>query len=125
MEAFGRCSRLEIVNVYPTTPIHPDIFFDCTTLNNLAQNSVRNYIRSQFKIKQDKIDLRVAVFMLTNSKIRYELNVPPPQVVSGNRELRRKRRRRRNGRRKSSELNGVLALSMLNDDVWREIVEFL
>ena len=113
--AFSHCSSLATVNVHPSTEIHPNAFgYQCTTLNNLAaaQNlSIVPYIREQNRIKA-RIDLRVAVFMCTNSKVRYDFNVKTqtqdklPTIANG-------------------ELDGVLALRLLDDDVWRVIVESL
>ena len=112
--AFSFCSSLATVNVHPSTDIHPYAFsYGCTALHNLAeaQNlSIVPYIREQNRIKA-RIDLRVAVFMCTNSKVRYDFNVPQtqdklPTIANG-------------------ELDGVLALRLLDDDVWRVIVQFL
>ena len=109
--AFAGCSSLTTVNVHPSTKIHYDAFYNCTTLIDLAraQNlSDVEYVRSIYKAR---INLRVAVFMCTNSKVRYDLKIPQtqnnlPTVADG-------------------ELDGVLALWRLHDDVWREIIEFL
>ena len=114
--AFDNCSSLSSVHLPPTATIIDDMqpFFACTIVNNLAvaQNLSRiDYIRLQYEIKEARIILRIAVHMCTNSKIRYDFNVPMQQA--GNRSADR------------VELHGVLALRLLNDDVWREIVEFL
>ena len=110
--AFSFCSSLATVNVHPSTDIHPYVFsYGYTALHNLAaaQNlSIVPYILLQARIV--RINLRVAVFMCTNSKVRYDFNVKTqtqdklPTIANG--EL-------------------VLALRLLNDDVWRVIVEFL
>ena len=111
--AFSDCESLTTVNVHPSTEFHPNAFGGCcTTLNTLAkaQNlSVIPYIRLQARIP--RINLRVAVFMCTNSKVRHDLKIPQtqsnlPTVADG-------------------ELDGVLALRKLHDDVWRDIIEFL
>ena len=129
--AFAHCSSLTTVNVHPSTEIHPTAFHDCTTLNNVATShnlSYVEYVRLQNRIKhQDRINLRVAVHMCTNSKIRFDFNVT--------RDIDNKLRgvlSKFGSLFKSSpkperqiELDGVLALSLLNDDIWRCIVEFL
>ena len=113
--AFSYYSSLATVNVHPSTEINPSAFgSQRTTLNNLAAAqdlSIVPYIREQNRIKVARINLRVAVFMCTNSKVRYDFDVTQsqdnlPTVADG-------------------ELDGVLALRLLNDDVWSVIVEFL
>ena len=113
--AFSYCSTLATVNVHPSTEINPNAFgSQCTTLNTLAAAqdlSIVSYIRLQARIKVARINLRVAVFMCNNSKVRYDFNVTQtqdnlPTIANG-------------------ELDGVLALRLLNDDVWSVIVEFL
>ena len=112
--AFDSCSSLAIVNVHPSTYIDPRAFVG-SKIGELAfaQNlSDVEYIRLQFRIKQDRINLRVAVHMCTNSKIAHDLNVVQPQLDTG-RVIA------------DGELDGVLAKTLLIDDVWRRAIEFL
>jgi len=68
--------------------------------------------RLQFRVLTlVRIDLRVAVHMCTNSKIAHDLNVIQPQLDNG-RVIA------------DGELDGVLAKTLLIDDVWRGAIEF-
>ena len=109
--AFGGCMSLSTFNIHPSTQICRDAFgYSLTVVNKFAnaQNlSTVEYVRLQFRI-----NLRVAVHMCTNSKIAHELNVVQPQLDNG-RVIA------------DGELDGVLAKTLLIDDVWRGAIEFL
>ena len=111
--AFKYCSSLATVNVHPSTEIHPHPFcLRCTTLERLARDqnlSVIQYIRLQYA---SRINLRVAVHMCTNSKVRFDLNLPLPQANHGRAIA-------------AGELDGERARASLNDDVWKLAIEFL
>ena len=106
------CSSLATVNVHPSTEMDENAFDYCTTLDNLATAENPNLSKIDYIRLQARINLRVAVHMCTNSKVRFDLNLPLPQANHGRAIA-------------AGELDGERARASLNDDVWKLAIEFL
>ena len=89
------------------------VIYDAARVDREYDRASVTVCRLQFRVLTlVRIDLRVAVHMCTNSKIAHDLNVIQPQLDNG-RVIA------------DGELDGVLAKTLLIDDVWRGAIEFL